>query len=99
MADLTGGVGSEQSGMRPVIVVQNDVGNGYSNVTIVCPLTTKLKNYSATHITVSTLSTQSYIMCEQIRVVDKSRLKRKICNINDTDSKLLKEKLKLTLDL
>jgi mRNA interferase MazF len=98
-ADLDGGIGSEQCGFRPCIIVQNDIGNKYSATTLVCPVTTKLKNYTATHIQVGCLARTSYIMCEQLRVVDKSRLKRFICKIGREDEIILKEKLRLTLSL
>lgn len=99
IADLSGGEGSEQGGLRPVIIIQNDIGNKYSPTTIVCPITTKQKNYNATHVMITGLSATSYIMCEQLRVVDKSRLKRYLGCIAKEDKYLLREKLKITLAL
>lgn len=99
LADLNGGVGSEQSGFRPVVIVQNDIGNRYSATTIVCPLTTKEKNYNATHITVGCLGRTSFIMCEQMRVIDKSRLRKFLMAIPEEDAKALKEKLRITLNI
>lgn len=97
LVDLNGGCGSEQGGVRPCIIVQNDIGNKYSKTTIICPLTTKDKNYSATHIRVDCLAQTSFIMCEQIRVVDKSRLIKYICTISDEDVHDLRAKLRLTI--
>lgn len=99
VADLSGGTGSEQSGLRPCVIVQNDIGNLYSSTTIVCPITTKKKNYNATHVTVDCLLETSFIMCEQMRVIDKSRLKKYICRISDSDAHQLKQKLRLTMSL
>lgn len=99
LVDLNGGAGSEQGGVRPCIIVQNDIGNKYSATTIVCPVTTKMKNYNATHIRVTCLAETSFIMCEQVRVIDKSRLRRFICDIGTQDIKELKEKLRLTLSV
>lgn len=99
LVNLDGGVGSEQSGVRPCVVILNDIGNQYSGTTIVCPLTTKSKNYSATHLTVGCLAKESYIMCEQMRVVDKSRLIKYLCSTSQADAEKLKEKLRITLSL
>ena len=71
--------GSEQGGFRPCIVLQNDVGNAHSHTTIVAPLTTsKTKAVLPTHVAVSKgegdLPYDSTILCEQVRVVNKSRL-------------------------
>lgn len=74
-ADLSPSVGSEQGGKRPVLIIQNDVGNKYSPTTIIAPITSKAKTKVPTHVKV-TMPTgiQSIILLEQIRVIDKSRL-------------------------
>ena len=79
LADLGERDGNIQSGKRPVIVLQNDVGNAHSYTTIVAPLTTsKTKAVLPTHVAVSKgegdLPYDSTILCEQVRVVNKSRL-------------------------
>jgi len=75
-------VGSEQAGMRPVLIVQNNAGNKFSPTTIICPLTSKHKPFLATHIELTPLDCgvlqNSTVLCEQMRVVDKSRLKKKL---------------------
>lgn len=74
--------GCEQSGLRPALIVQNDVGNFHSPTTIVCPLTSKTKSLSKTHLELSPndcgIVKNSFVLCEQIRVVDKMRIKKKV---------------------
>lgn len=97
--DLGKPFGSEQGGKRPALIIQNNIGNEYSPTTIVCPITTKNKNYGATHVTINCLNEESHIMCEQIRVVDKTRLERKMgCITNDELNEIVK-KLKLQIML
>lgn len=78
-AELSGTLGSEQGGVRPVLIIQNDVGNRNSPTTIIAPLTTKLgKAVLPTHIIIektSGLSEKSIVLLEQIRTVDKCRLR------------------------
>ena len=86
-ADFDGAIGSEQKGIRPVLVLQNDIGNKYSPTTIVAPITTvEVKAKMPTHIFVKAnqygLKDDSYILMEQLRVIDKSRIKDYIGRIN-----------------
>lgn len=74
-ADLGNGKGSEQSGMRPVLILQNDTGNKFSPTTIVAPLTTQAKTRVPTHVGITMPDGQkSIVLLEQIRVIDKSRI-------------------------
>ena len=87
-ADLSPVVGSEQGGVRPVLVVQNDIGNKYSPTIIAAAITSKLnKARMPTHIEVSAkeygLDKDSVILLEQIRTIDKSRLKEKIGELGE----------------
>ncbi len=87
-ADLSPVVGSEQGGVRPVLVVQNDVGNKYSPTVIIAAITSQLsKAKLPTHIELSkdkySLAKDSVILLEQIRTLDKRRLKEKICTIDN----------------
>ena len=89
-ADLSPVVGSEQGGIRPVLVIQNNVGNKYSPTVIVSAITSQLnKSKLPTHIELDSeefgLKSDSIILTEQIRTIDKSRLKEKIGHINDTN--------------
>lgn len=87
-ADLSPVVGSEQGGLRPVLIVQNDVGNRYSPTVIAAAITSKLdKARLPTHIDVYAdevgLSKDSVILLEQIRTLDKKRLKEKMGHLDD----------------
>ena len=82
-ADLSPVVGSEQGGVRPVLVVQNDVGNRYSPTVIAAAVTSKInKAKLPTHIELPVgsfgLAKESVILLEQIRTIDKRRLKERI---------------------
>ncbi len=82
-ADLSPVVGSEQGGIRPVLVLQNDVGNKFSPTIIAAATTSKVgKNKLPTHIEIASrdycLPRDSIVLLEQIRTIDKSRLKEKI---------------------
>ena len=88
-ADLSPVVGSEQGGIRPVIILQNDTGNCYSPTTIVVAVTSKTtKNYLPTHIKVYSpmLRRNSVAMLEQIRTIDKQRI---LGYIGQTDSRTM----------
>ena len=88
-ADLSPVVGSEQGGVRPVLVVQNDVGNRYSPTVIAAAVTSKInKAKLPTHIELPSnmygLQKDSVILLEQIRTLDKRRLKERIGELNET---------------
>lgn len=78
-ADLSPVVGSEQGGYRPVLIIQNDMGNRYSPTTIAAVITTrKTKANLPTHIWLNSecgLPKESMVECEQVRTLDKKRLK------------------------
>ena len=87
-ADLSPVIGSEQGGIRPVLIVQNDTGNKYSPTVIAAAITSQTgKNDLPTHIKIASeengLKSDSVVLAEQIRTIDKSRLKEKIGHIND----------------
>ncbi len=87
-AELNPVQGSEQGGVRPVLVVQNDVGNNFSPTTIVLPITSKLtKAKLPTHVELSRresgLSRDSVVLAEQIRTIDKLRLHQKVACLNE----------------
>ena len=82
-------MGSEQGGIRPVLIIQNDLGNKYSPTVIAAAITSQTnKTKLPTHIELgentSGLKSNSVVLAEQIRTIDKSRLKEKIGHINDT---------------
>ena len=87
-ADLSPVIGSEQGGIRPVVIIQNDMGNKYSPTVIAAAITSQTgKNKLPTHIELdsgmSGLKANSVVLAEQIRTIDKSRLKEKIGHIED----------------
>ena len=87
-ADLSPVVGSEQGGIRPVLIIQNDLGNKYSPTVIAAAITSQTnKTKLPTHIELdektSGLKSNSVVLTEQIRTIDKSRLKEKIGHIDD----------------
>ena len=88
-ADLSPVVGSEQGGIRPVLIIQNDIGNKYSPTVIATAITSQInKAKMPTHIELSAneygLNKDSVILLEQIRTIDKRRLREKIGRL-DTD--------------
>ena len=93
-ADLSPVVGSEQGGMRPVLIVQNDTGNRHSPTVIAAAITSQMgKAKLPTHIELSAqsygLSRDSVILLEQIRTIDKSRLRERMGKLdNDTITKV-----------
>ena len=87
-ADLSPVIGSEQGGIRPVLIIQNDMGNKYSPTVIAAAITSQInKNKLPTHIEIDSeefgLKSDSVVLTEQIRTIDKSRLKEKIGHIDD----------------
>ena len=87
-ADLSPVVGSEQGGIRPVLVIQNDIGNKYSPTVIAAAITSQInKAKMPTHIELAAkdygLNKDSVILIEQIRTIDKRRLREKIGRIDD----------------
>ena len=89
-ADLSAVVGSEQGGVRPVLIIQNDFGNKYSPTLIAAAITSKTnKKKLPTHIELDEntegLKSNSVILTEQIRTIDKSRLKERIGHIDDIE--------------
>lgn len=103
-ADLSPVIGSEQGGVRPVLVVQNDVGNKFSPTTIVAAITSvKNKTNLPTHVKVGDkncgLPKESVILLEQVRTIDKKRLKDKIGRLPDDLIKKIDEALRISLSL
>jgi len=103
-ADLSPVVGSEQGGTRPVLVLQNDIGNQYSPTTIVAAITSQIsKAKLPTHVEVtaksSGLEKDSVILLEQVRTIDKSRLKEKVTSLNDELMEKVAQALEISLGL
>lgn len=103
-ADLSPVVGSEQGGIRPVLIIQNDVGNKYSPTVIATAITSQInKAKMPTHIELDAneygLSKDSVVLAEQIRTIDKQRLKEKIGHLDDKRMRKVNEALEISFGL
>ena len=102
-ADLSPVVGSEQGGIRPVLVVQNDIGNKYSPTVIVVAITSQLdKAKLPTHIELGKnfgLNKDSVALMEQIRTIDKRRLQEKIGEIDEYKMNQINTAIQISLGL
>ena len=86
-ADLSPAVGSEQGGTRPVLIVQNNIGNKHSPTVIVAVLTSKSKRKLPTHITINSgegnIAMDSTVLLEQLRTIDKFRLQKYVGSVSN----------------
>ena len=103
-ADLRPVVGSEQGGVRPVLIIQNDMGNRYSPTVICAAITSKMnKAKLPTHIALDSESygivKDSVILLEQLRTIDKRRLKDRICHLDQDIMKVVNVGLMVSLEL
>ncbi len=108
-ADLSPVVGSEQGGLRPVLIIQNDVGNRYSPTVIAAAITSRTgKNKLPTHIGVEAmissdtsggLMKNSVILLEQVRTLDKTRLKEKMGHLDDSVMRRVNEAIAVSFGL
>ena len=101
-ADLSPVVGSEQGGVRPVVVVQNDKGNRSSKTIIVAPISKKMsKPPIPTHVIFSddSLSYVSMILCEQLRTIDKKRLGQWICTLDEKTLEKINRAIRVSLSI
>ena len=98
-ADLDPVVGSEQGGYRPVLIIQNDVGNRFSPTVIVAAMTTKTEKTLPTHINIKLNDSGSTIMLEQLRTLDKTRLRNKIGKLSKKAMDKIDEGLKISMEI
>ncbi|KRN27314.1 type II toxin-antitoxin system PemK/MazF family toxin [Liquorilactobacillus mali] len=103
-ADLSPVVGSEQGGMRPVLIIQNNIGNRYSPTVIVAAITAKIqKPKMPTHVGLVAaevgIEKDSVVLLEQIRTIDKQRLKDKIAHISELEMNEINQALDVSLGL
>ena len=103
-ADLSPVIGSEQGGIRPVIIIQNDIGNRYSPTVIIAAITSQInKAKLPIHVEISSeeygLNRDSVVLLEQIRTLDKRRLKEKIGHMTEKDMKKVDKALAISLSL
>ena len=103
-ANLSPVIGSEQGGRRPVLIIQNDVGNRYSPTVIVAAITAQIsKGRLPTHVELSAeechLERDSVVLLEQLRTIDKQRLKDKVCHLDEDIMKKVNRGLMISLEL
>lgn len=103
-ADLSPVIGSEQGGIRPVIIIQNDIGNKYSPTVIVAAITSQInKAKLPTHVEISSeeygLNRDSVVLLEQVRTLDKKRLKEKIGHMTEDDMRKVDRSLLISIGL
>ena len=103
-ADLRPVVGSEQGGIRPVLIIQNDVGNKHSPTVICAAITSKMnKAKLPTHVELDSkkydMLKDSVILLEQLRTIDKRRLKDKVCHLDDDILVRVNMALNISLEL
>ncbi len=103
-ADLRPVIGSEQGGIRPVLIIQNDVGNKHSPTVICAAITSKMnKAKLPTHIELSAseydMDKDSVILLEQLRTIDKKRLKDRICHLDGEIMNKVNKALLISLEL
>lgn len=104
LAKLENEHGSEQIGVRPVLIIQNNKGNKHSPTTIVVCLSSKIENkkHLPTHYVLpyyKGLKYKSMVLCEQIRVIDKKKLLKKVETLSKRDMKHIDKKLSISLQI
>lgn len=103
-ADLRPVIGSEQGGIRPVLIIQNDVGNKHSPTVICAAITSKMnKAKLPTHVAIDSkkyaIVKDSVILLEQLRTIDKKRLKDKVCHLDNELLEKVDKALLISLEL
>ena len=103
-ADLSPVIGSEQGGIRPVLIIQNDVGNKYSPTVIAAAITSQReKTKLPTHISVCSgecgLAKDSIVLLEQVRTIDKTRLKERMGSLDDASMGMVDKALSVSFGL
>ena len=103
-ADLRPVVGSEQGGIRPVLIIQNDVGNRHSPTVICAAITSRMnKAKLPTHIEILAgeyeIEKDSVVLLEQLRTIDKKRLKDKVCHLDSVMMEKINRALRVSLEL
>ena len=103
-ADLRPVVGSEQGGVRPVLIIQNESGNRHSS-TVICAAITSRQNKAKipTHVELAAnrcnISKDSIVLLEQVRTIDKQRLKEKVCHLDDDIMGNVNQALRISLSI
>lgn len=102
-ADLRPVIGSEQGGIRPVLIIQNDIGNKHSPTVICAAITSKMKAKLPTHVEIDCqrydIVKDSVILLEQLRTIDKKRLKDKVCHLDKEAIERVNKALLISLEM
>lgn len=103
-ADLRPVVGSEQGGVRPVLIIQNDMGNRHSPTVICAAITSRMsKSKLPTHVVIDSrccsIVKDSVVLLEQLRTIDKQRLREKVCHLEEDMIRQIDEALRVSLDI
>ncbi|MCI5938287.1 MAG: type II toxin-antitoxin system PemK/MazF family toxin [Eubacterium sp.] len=103
-ADLRPVIGSEQGGVRPVLIIQNDMGNRYSPTIICAAITSRLQKAKLpTHVLIESarydIVKDSVVLLEQIRTIDKTRLREKVCHLDEKILSVIDQALLVSLSL
>ena len=103
-ADLRPVVGSEQGGVRPVLIIQNDMGNRHSPTVICAAITSrmskaKLPTYVVIDSRCCSIVKDSVVLLEQLRTIDKQRLREKVCHLEEDMIRQIDEALRVSLDI
>ena len=103
-ADLRPVVGSEQGGVRPVLIIQNDMGNRHSPTVICAAITSRMsKAKLPTHVVIDSrccsIVKDSVVLLEQLRTIDKHRLREKVCHLEEDMIRQIDEALRVSLDI
>lgn len=104
-ADLRPVIGSEQGGIRPVLIIQNDTGNKHSPTVIIAAITSKMNKAETANSLMMVILHKyniikdSVILLEQLRTIDKKRLKDKVCHLDDEILSAVNEALAISLEL
>lgn len=103
-ADLRPVIGSEQGGVRPVLIIQNDMGNRHSPTVICAAITSRMnKAKLPTHVSIDSrccsIVKDSVVLLEQLRTIDKKRLREKVCHLDSDLIERIDEALRVSLDI
>jgi mRNA interferase MazF len=102
MVNFNPGRGSEQTGVRPALIIQNDIGNQYASTTVVAAITTTIKKYPVTVLLAQGkggLKQSSMVNLAQILTIDKGRLIKKLGHVGDDKMKEIDEAIKVSLGI
>lgn len=100
IADLTASEGSEQNGVRPVLVIQNDKGNAYAPTVIIAPISSQMRKAAfPTHVVLEGMQRPSFAALEQIRTIDKRRLIKHIGRIDDATQNRVNHAIRVSLSV